>query len=253
MQENRPFFARCDLHVHSHLSPCGHKDMSPAAIINAAGGQGIDYLGITDHIHPYTDLSILDRLREEVAEVVSPVKVYIGCEADILDVGESMVSEALMSKVDYVMAAANHFHMGHVIRPVIRSKRDAALYFLDMFKYAASLEQVDIIAHPFYVMPGTFDPQTPAELTEEDLLPAIELAARNGIAMEISRKIWASDQIPFFIFFYKLCKRVGLKFAFGSDAHQIIDVGRTRLMKPLVREIGIEDDDIWLPKAKHSN
>src|SRR3989304_3753148 len=101
MEEKRPCFARCDFHVHSYLSPCGHPRMSPSAIINAAAKQGIDHLGITDHIHPYTDLSILDRVREEAAEAASPIRTYIGCEADIIAVGKSMVSNALMRKVDY--------------------------------------------------------------------------------------------------------------------------------------------------------
>ena len=40
---------RADLHIHTVLSPCGDLEMSPKMIVEAAGKQGLDIIGITDH------------------------------------------------------------------------------------------------------------------------------------------------------------------------------------------------------------
>lgn len=222
--------------------------MLPAMIVRAAARQGIHHLALTDHVHPFTDLSMLDRVRDECRRIDSSINVYIGCEADILSTSNSVVSSDLVEKTDFVMAAANHFHQADFVsQPTTTKARDVARHFLEMFTYAVGIGAVDVIAHPFYVMPGTFDPSAPALLTKDDLLPAIELAARNRVAVEISRRALSPDQTEFLLSFYRLCKEAGVKFAIGSDSHQLQDVGRTRLVEPLVRELGLSDDDIWLP------
>ena len=40
---------RCDLHIHSCLSPCGDLDMSPKEIAIEAKNKGIDVIALTDH------------------------------------------------------------------------------------------------------------------------------------------------------------------------------------------------------------
>ena len=38
-----------DLHIHSCLSPCGDKDMTPANIAGMAAVKGLDVIALTDH------------------------------------------------------------------------------------------------------------------------------------------------------------------------------------------------------------
>ena len=38
-----------DLHIHSCLSPCGHRDMTPNNIINMSLLKGLDIISVTDH------------------------------------------------------------------------------------------------------------------------------------------------------------------------------------------------------------
>lgn len=40
---------RCDLHIHTALSPCGDMDMTPNNIVNMAQLKGLDVIAITDH------------------------------------------------------------------------------------------------------------------------------------------------------------------------------------------------------------
>mgnify|MGYP000921425785 CR=1 FL=1 len=41
---------RADLHIHTVLSPCGDLEMSPENILHFAQIQGLNMIGITDHI-----------------------------------------------------------------------------------------------------------------------------------------------------------------------------------------------------------
>ncbi len=224
--------------------------MLPEAALLAASVIGIDCIAFTDHIHIDTDLSILDNVRSRVLELNPSIKTYIGCEADIISVGSSVISSELVEKTDFIMAAANHFHDPTISQPQGTDRASIARHYLEMFSYAVNLENVDVIAHPFFVMPGYLDPLGPSELTERDLAPAIEIAARSDVAMEISRRALTPGQAPFIFSFYKLCKEAGLKFTVGSDAHKPSDVGMTRLVEPLIRELGLTDEDFWLPERK---
>ncbi|MGN1059277.1 MAG: PHP domain-containing protein [Clostridia bacterium] len=40
---------KCDLHIHSALSPCGDMDMTPNNIVNMAVLNGLDLVALTDH------------------------------------------------------------------------------------------------------------------------------------------------------------------------------------------------------------
>lgn len=40
---------KCDLHIHSCLSPCGSLDMSPSEIVRIAGEKNLDVIAIADH------------------------------------------------------------------------------------------------------------------------------------------------------------------------------------------------------------
>ncbi len=40
---------KCDLHIHSALSPCGDMDMTPNNIVNMAQLNGLDVIAVTDH------------------------------------------------------------------------------------------------------------------------------------------------------------------------------------------------------------
>ena len=40
---------RCDLHLHTALSPCGEERMTPNNIVNMALLAGLDLIAVTDH------------------------------------------------------------------------------------------------------------------------------------------------------------------------------------------------------------
>lgn len=245
--KSKALFEQCDLHIHTHLSPCARSEMRLRPILDACERRGIRYLGITDHISAASNAWILTETRKELTELRAPVQVWLGCEADILAVGEHTITAEVRSSVDYVMAAANHFHLPSVAHPLGESLEAVGRHILEMFRYACTLEFVDVMAHPMLVFAGTFDPTCVELLSDRDLEQAIEPAVQNKIAMEISPRMLTRDQMYFRMRFYSLCKKAGLKFSIGSDAHSLGSVGRTETLVTVIGELGITDGDIWLP------
>jgi histidinol phosphatase-like PHP family hydrolase len=224
--------------------------MRLGAIIDVCARRGIKRLGITDHISASTDPGILDTARREIASLKRTIDVYLGCEADILAVGRHVVTDEMRSSLDFISVAANHFHtVDSVAQPADESLRTVGRHFVDMFDYACSLDFVDTIVHPMVVMAGTFDPTCLDLLKDEEIIPALQKARDNGIAMEISPRALARDQILFRLRFYSLCRQAGLKFSIGSDAHSLEMVGQVRILAPIIKELGITDEDIWLPNG----
>ncbi len=242
-------FEQCDFHVHSCLSPCAAPEMKLRAIIEASADKGVRYLGITDHIAVGTDAGILSQTTRELAAIKSPVRVFLGCEADILDVGRHVVTHEMTSELDYICASANHFHLSSVAKAADESAEELGRHFLRMLKYACSLDFVDFIAHPMYVFPGTFDPTFLETITDEAIIEVLQEAKRHDIAMEISPRALDREQLYFRMRFMFLCKEAGLKFAIGSDAHRLASLGTAQMVAPIVRELDLQDKDIWLPRG----
>jgi histidinol phosphatase-like PHP family hydrolase len=242
-------YDQCDFHVHTHLSPCARPDMKLRAIVDACADRGISYLGIMDHMAVGTDARILAQTRREMRSIKSPVRVFVGCEADILDVGRHVVTDKMKSELDYIGVSANHFHVRSVAQPEDESPAALSRHFLRMFRYACSLDFADFVAHPLFVFQGTYDPTFLESLTDDELFEALAEAKTNNIAMEISPRALHPEQLYFKMRFLHLCRQAGLKFAIGSDAHRLEAVGMTRVLARVVDELQLTDDDIWLPRG----
>lgn len=242
-----------DLHVHTHHSPCGQDEMVPGEILRTAAERGIAKLAITDHLYPFTDLSAFDEIRSGFADAGSrmngSIEVFFGCEVEIMAPGRTAGSPELAERMDFVMAGATHFHnRGITDLPEGMDDHETARYILRTFEYAAGLPWVDVIAHPFFVIPRVCSGEVVGLLTNSELRPALELARDNDVALEISRRILHTpEQLQFSKRFYPLCKEVGLKFTVGSDAHRLEDVGNVRVLEPFINEMGLTEKDFRLP------
>lgn len=230
-----------DLHIHTNKSACARAEMNIPDIIRTAKSRGCSCIGLTDHIYYPSDVEKLRLSRNEINLIDSTVKVLLGCEFDILDIGRHTLTDEMMPYLDFVMAAANHLHSSSVAQPEDMSLRGIGLHYLKLFKYACTLDFVDVVAHPMFVYPGTFDPASLDLLKDDEIMQAIELAKENNIAMEISPRALAPNQLEFRIRFYTLCKNAGLKFSLGTDSHRLKTVGKIDVLEPLIEKLEIED------------
>lgn len=73
-----------DLHIHSDLSPCGHKDMTPNNIINMAYVKGLNIISITDH-NSIENVKVLKEVGANVGiEVIPGIEVTTREEVHVL-------------------------------------------------------------------------------------------------------------------------------------------------------------------------
>lgn len=241
-------FKQCDFHVHTIFSPCASSEMNLEDIIDTQIKREVKYMGITDHVMMGTDLSILQQTRDKIAQINPKIQVFVGCEVDIISDGHDLVSKQVLDSVDYVSVAANHFQMSYVEKPASSSIKDVGEHFLKMFRYACSLKYVDVIVHPMTVMMNMFDPSCLDILQDDDISEALNLAKENNIAIEISPRALYPEQLYFRVRFYELCKKAGLKFSIGSDAHRLETLAPGNLLNDLIKRLEITNNDIWLPK-----
>jgi histidinol phosphatase-like PHP family hydrolase len=245
-----------DLHVHTFHSPCGDPEMFVSDILPLAVDKGIEFLALTDHYYHFMDRLIFEEDRVSAKETIEDtgldIQVVVGCETEVMGPGRIAGGPELRGMLDFMMAGATHFqNFGMTELPPGLNMRETALYYLETFRFAVSQDWIDVIAHPFHVVRGVCEPEMLNELTDEDLIPALEIAKENGVAMEISRRALGGVQEQFSRRFYPLCKRIGLKFTIGSDAHRLSQVAQIHCLEPLVNDIGLTEDDLWRPAAKH--
>lgn len=231
------------------MSACARDEMRVPDIVDVCVARGLRHIGITDHIFPSTDPGILRQTRQALSDIDTDreIDLCLGCEADVTAVGSHTVSAEVEDVVDYVMVSSNHYQLPWVDSPKGLSTREVAEHFLRMFAYACSLGAADVIAHPLCEVSGAFDRDCLNAISDSELKEALAAAKENAIAMEISPRSLTKMHPGFRLRFYGLCREVGVKFAVGSDAHSLESVGKTSVLRGLIDELGITDEEIWLP------
>jgi len=89
---------RCDLHIHTALSPCANREMTPANIVNMATLAGADVIAITDHNACSNARSVTEHAGERLIvlpglEVWTKEDVHILCLFGNLAIAENFGSE----------------------------------------------------------------------------------------------------------------------------------------------------------------
>ncbi len=75
---------RADLHLHTCLSPCAHKEMHPLAIVRQAKKKGLNVIGICDHNSTRNVAAVRQAGWREGMTVISGIEVTTREEAHIL-------------------------------------------------------------------------------------------------------------------------------------------------------------------------
>ena len=244
---------RRDFHVHTTHSGCGKADATVEGILGVAEERGLEAIGFTDHLWVGGDPAMFDDVRARVRSYGPSLEVYVGCEAQQEDFDRLTIDAARAGRLDFVMVAANHFHLAQVADAPRETLESWAHHVLAMTETAIESGLADIIAHPFYLR-GTGQPlpETIEAMDPSDLSRCLEKAAAHGVAMEINpghAVIWP-EAMAFLLARYR---EYGLKVSLGSDAHQLADVGhasRYEEKAAAVAALGLRPEDCWLPRRR---
>jgi histidinol phosphatase-like PHP family hydrolase len=231
-----------DLHVHTHLSPCGKPQATAEAMIHRAREKGLAAIGFADHVTPgpvpgcpfYRGQRphLLAALRDEIAGIadLSGIKVLVGVEADYTLAGRGCLDALLLAEADYVVCAASHFHLPAAPQPVADTPRAKAELMLRLAREALRLPGVSIWAHPFDC--SRLRPLVPImdQVSDDALAGLIALANAQGVAIEVNGgPALYPDYRQAMTRFVGLAREMGACFTATADAHHPDDLDRLDL------------------------
>jgi len=217
-----------DLHVHTRQSDGSH---TLEELIDAARERGYEYIAITDHSKGLGIARGLseERLLEEKKEVdalnkkLRGFKLLMGIEVDIKSDGRMDFDDAILSKMDIVVAS---IHSGF---------RQPEEQLTRRIVSAMKNPYVSIIAHPTGRLIGERDAY------EIDMEQVLNMASETGTALEINAYPLRLDLSDVYV---KQAKELGVKFAISTDTHVITQFDFMHYGVSIARRGWLEKKDV---------
>ncbi len=237
-----PFdFPLIDFHAHVE------GDFSLLAALDQASKLGVK-LGLAQHGGCHEPMNNDAALRKYLSSVVSQ-PVFKGMQADGDDWMNCFSKEAV-AELDYVLSDALTFteRDGRLVRlwtpeAKITDKQDFMGRYVDYNVRVITEEPIDIFANPTF-LPEAIAKEYDTLWTEKRMRKIIDAAVKYGVAIEIN----SLYNIPS-AKFLRMAKESGVKFSFGSNAHNT-GVGKLDYSIKMGKELGLTRDNMFMPAAR---
>ena len=231
----------CDLHIHTRLAYCS-ENMEVARTLELAQRFGLKKMAFCEHsAHLYWDRDsykqgrydtdgldghTIDRTGEYfalLADFLSQGGFYTGFELDIDRTGHPVIFPEARRKAELCLGAVHR--LANRADPVAAGNEF-------MFKTEALMRAgIQVLAHPFRVFRRAGLP-----CPEDLFVPVARLLQQYGVAAEINYH--TNDPEPEF---FQECLRRGVKISFGSDSHNLYEVGELSPHLAFVGQLGVLD------------
>ncbi|MDD2710736.1 MAG: PHP domain-containing protein [Verrucomicrobiae bacterium] len=239
----------CNFHIHSQRSACAGAEMTLVNILRESDRLGYQRIGICDHAHRKRDgmAEHLRLARSTVKRLGSKVEVLLGCEAEMHSPADISISRATAKECDYVLVAANHYHLSWVENPRLKSARAYARHYLKMFEGAIDSGLCHVVAHPFVIwrIQGVETEEIFRCYRDGDLRFLLKKAAKRDVALELNPR-HALQFSGFFRRLLEICRSAGCQFVVGSDAHALQAI-RLPISCQQLSRLGFRNDDFIVP------
>jgi len=217
-----------DLHVHSKWSD---GISSIEEIAKAAQRRGYQYVAVCDHskslkiAHGLDESRLMKQMEEidRLNEKLKNFKILKGTEVDILSDGKLDLSEKILEKLDFVVAA---IHSGF--------KQDKARMTKRIVQ-ALENPYLHILAHPSGRLLGARDPY---EVEMDELM---EIAKKYGKALEINAYF---ERLDLDDIHCRKAKEMGVRVGIGTDAHHLDQMWMMSLGVAVARRGWLETKDV---------
>jgi len=217
-----------DLHVHSNWSD-GSSSIEEVA--RTAQKRGYQYVAICDHskslkiTHGLDETRLMKQMEEidRVNETMKGFQILKGTEVDILSDGRLDLSDKVLKRLDFVVAA---IHSGF--------KQDREKMTQRITK-ALENPWVHVLAHPSGRLLGTRDPY------EVDMDAVLEAARRNGKALEINAYF---ERLDLDDLHCRKAKEMGIRMTIGTDTHHLDQMWMMSLGVAVARRGWLEAKDV---------
>jgi len=215
-----------EYHIHSLFSDGIHsiEDILHRAMLNRLSG-----VIFTDHVQTETTW-FNEYIKSIEKNRPNDMKVYIGCEAKILDINGAMdLSLEIRNKSEVILGSVHSFRDLEGSGTSFHRLSEKELAYQE-FCLACSIIQygkVDVLAHPGGMYQRIWNKPFPKEYVTE----LIKLCAKHKVAIEINSAY--NKDIPGFI---NICKEINPKISLGSDCHSREVVGECcQIVKNIIR------------------
>lgn len=228
-----------DMHIHSFLSSCSSDpEQSPEAILEYAKKCGLKTICLTDHFWDH-DAGVpsewyapqdFDHIRKSLPlPEDNDVRFLFGCEAD-LDKNRTLgITKEHMEAMDFVVISTTHFHMtGFTLkdeeRASVESRAKAWVERLDaVFDMDLPFKKIGL-AHLSckLIAPERSELlEVLKAIPEEEMERVFKRVAELGVGIELnsSDMSFADAEADIILKPFRIAKKCGCKFYFGSDAH----------------------------------
>jgi histidinol phosphatase-like PHP family hydrolase len=236
-----------DTHVHSQFAYCS-VDMDARRAIDVGEAFGLDGVVFAEHSGQlYFDQEAYwrgdwferglaasapedDRFDAYVSTLRAAgcPKSRIGLELDCDATGSAVLRPGDRAKVGFVMGSIHQLQALRRKRKDVHAAADEYLGLLEPLLASG----IRVLAHPFRIFSrrGT-------ELPVELFAPVVEILRRQGVAAEVN---FHNNEPP--ADFVRMCLEAGVRLAFGSDSHDLCDVGEFTPHLAFLRKCGYDGD-----------
>jgi len=221
-------YKAADLHTHTNFAYCS-ENVTPEGNIKRAAEKGLGMIAFTEHagqlyvsskdywagkfiddtgimaMNRETPLNRMPDYRRTVEKFRSP-QVLVGVEAEVDCNGRLTLFEEDMDCWDIVVGAV------HFLPAVYEPGSEAGFMWANEMLLRAG---VDVLAHPF-----RYFQKKKKEVPKHLFRPLAEMLAQYGAAAELNFHKNENDPL-----FYEECLKKGVRISFGSDAHNLDEVG----------------------------
>ncbi len=238
------YIADNDLHIHSFLSSCSRcEEQTAENILKYAQANNLKTICLTDHMWDSRVEGASKWYEPQTFEHVSKslplpqtegIRFLFGCETDLSQNLTLGISREIMERVDFIIIPTTHMHMGgFTVRGDENAEERAKLW-------CERLDAVLDMDLPFYKI-GVAHLTCPLIYREHylDVLKCIpekeyhrlfNKAAEKGIGIELNfNSLELSEEAEMELLPYRIAKKEGCKFYFGSDAHRPKDFERAKV------------------------
>ena len=256
-----------DFHIHSQLSSCSRDPaQTPEFLLSMAEKHGYDKICLTDHFWDetipgaskwYAPQDYAHICQAKPLPQSNQVRFYFGCETDMDQFFTVGISPKRMADMDFIIIPTTHLHM---MGFTLDEKDDAlacrARLFVERFDKLLSMdlpfEKIGIAHITCSLMAKPIEPGVWRHLDLLDMISDAEferlftLAAEKGLGIELNfpPDAYNEHDLERELRPYRLAKKCGCKFYFGSDAHHPAEMEESRKQfEQIVDLLDLQEED----------
>jgi histidinol phosphatase-like PHP family hydrolase len=246
-----------DYHIHTEYLKCADSTMTVEAIFRKAEELGLKSIGITDHLNKLDFLPEHLKIKQDIQNTPTNLEVFFGVELNLLSVnGDIPYDESIRDEMGF------EFAIGGIHATYLETYDLDKLIEIQHRHHCrfASDPLIDVVVHPWWFSWGEFDKHKFPWFNDLSVVPEeyhiefAKTAKENSTAIEInSCAIFCnskySDSFKEQYWEYvNLLKEQGVMLSICSDAHNINQLGTTRIVEEKFEQLGVPENQIWTPK-----